>query len=44
VLINSIIKLIHTAKDKIMLADKEMFFEIENILREQGVLERIMEK
>ena len=27
-----------------MLADKEMFFKIENILREQGVLEKFEEE
>ena len=27
-----------------MLADKEMFFKIENILREQGVLENLKRK
>ena len=30
--------------DNIMLADKEMFFKIENILREQGVLEKFEEE
>ena len=36
--------LINLTGDNIMLADKEMFFKIENILREQGVLEKFEEE
>ena len=43
-LINGIIKLVQIAGDNIMLADKEMFFKVGNILREQGILEKFEEE
>ena len=43
-LINGIIKLVQIAGDNIMLADKEMFFKVEDTLREQGILEKFEEE
>jgi hypothetical protein len=42
--INGIISLIQIAGENIMLADKEMFFKVGNILREQGILEKFEEE
>ena len=43
-LVNGIIKLIQIVGENIMLVDKEMFFKVENILREQGILEKFEEE
>ena len=42
--INDIIRLIQIAGENIMLADKEMFFKVRNILRERGILEKFEEE